>query len=143
MRILCPGGLLYLIDTNRVIETNSPAFAHLTMLLTQAKRLAGYCISSSEDVPDTSLLLPQLFHRTGFQRVQCTTHFIDVSDGAAAWTDFFHNTEMIYSQVQPLLLAAGLVTQEEINQLYMQMLIELYMENFKGRWPLLCICGTK
>lgn len=143
MRILCPGGLLYLTDTNRVIETNSPAFARLTTLLTQAKLLAGYCISSSGDMPDTSLLLPQLFHRTGFQRVQCTTHFVDVSDGAAAWSDFFHNTEMIYSQVQPLLLAAGLVTQEEINQLYMQMLIELYMQGFKGKWPLLCICGTK
>ncbi|GHO90603.1 hypothetical protein KSF_006510 [Reticulibacter mediterranei] len=143
MRILCPGGLLYLIDTDRVIETNSPAFARLTTLLRQAKRLAGYCVSSDEGMLDSSLILPQLLHRAGFQHVRCTTHFVDVSDEAASWADFFHNTEMIYSQVQPLLLAAELVTRKEINQLYTQMLIELYMQSFTGRWPVLCIYGTK
>jgi SAM-dependent methyltransferase len=143
MRILCPGGLLYLIDTDRVIETNSPAFARLTTLLIQAKRLAGYCISSDKDISDTPLILPQLLHQAGFQRVQCTTHFVDVSAGAIAWTDFFHNTEMVYSQVLPLLSVAGLVTQEEINQLYMQMLIELHMQDFQGSWPVLCIYGMK
>jgi ubiquinone/menaquinone biosynthesis C-methylase UbiE len=143
MRILCPAGLFYLIDTERTIETNSPAFTRFTALLKQVKCLAEYCIFSDEDVIDASLILPQLLHRAGFRHVQCTTHFVDVSAGTAAWTDFFHNTEIVYAQVQPLLLAAGLVTQEEIHQLYMQVLIDLYMQDFKGSWPVLCISGTK
>jgi ubiquinone/menaquinone biosynthesis C-methylase UbiE len=143
MRILCPGGLLYLINIDSAIETNSPAFARFTTLLMQAKRLAGCYISSHEDALDTSLIFPQLLHRAGFQHIRCATQFVDVSAEATAWANFVRNTEMIYSQAQPLLLEAGLVTQEEMNQLYMRVLIELYMQDFEGRWPLFCVWGTK
>jgi hypothetical protein len=106
-------------------------------------RMDGYSFSSDEGTLGTSLLLPQLLRRVGFQRVQCTTHFVDVSAGAIAGADFFHNAEIVYLQSQPLLLATGLVTREEIDQLYTQMLIEIQMQDFEGRWPLLSICGTR
>jgi SAM-dependent methyltransferase len=143
MRILCPGGLLCFVDTDGVVETNSFALARLTMLMMHARRMGGYCFSSGGETLGTASMLPRLLHRAGFQRVQCTTHVVDVSAGVAAWADFFHNAEIFYLQAQPLLLATGLVTQEEIDRLYAQMLIELQMQDFVGRWPLLSIYGTK
>ena len=143
MRILCPGGLLCLIDTDGVVETSSTAFAQITTLLMRAMRMGGYCLSFDEGTLGAALVLPPLLRRAGFQHVECTTHFVDVSAGAAAWADFFHNAEIVYLQTQPLLLATGLVTQEEIDRLYMQMLIELQGKDFWGRWPLLSIRGTK
>lgn len=143
LRVLCPGGLLCLIDTDGVVETSSAAFSQLTIFLMRAMRMGGYCHTSDGDALGTSLVLPQLLCHVGFQHVQCTTHFVDISAGAVAWPDFFHNTEIFYLQAQPLLLATGLVTQQEIDRLYMQMLIELQMQDFWGRWPLLRIVGTK
>lgn len=143
MRVLCPGGLLCLIDTDGVVETSSAAFSHLTTLLMQAMRMGGYCHSSDDGTLGTALVLPQLLNCAGFRHIQHVTHFVDVSAGAVAWADFFHNAEIFYLQAQPLLLTTGLVTQQEIDRLYIQMLIELQMQDFRGRWPLLRICGMK
>jgi SAM-dependent methyltransferase len=143
LRILCPGGLLCLVDTDGIVETNSAALSRLNALLMRAMRMGGYGLSFDEGTPGTAWVLPQLLRRAGFQQVQCTTHFVDVSAGTTTWADFFHNVEIVYLQAQSLLLATGLVTQQEIDRLYTQMLIELQMLDFWGRWPVLRIVGTK
>ena len=143
MRVLRPGGLLCLTDSDGIGETSSPAFAHLTKLLIQAMRISGYSLSPDGHTLGIIPHLPQMLRQAGFRPIWHTAHMVDVSAGTTAWTDFFHNAEVVYLQAQPFLIETGLVTHKEIERMDIHMLIELQAKDFCGIWPLHSFCGKK
>ena len=56
--------------------------------------------------------------------------------------DFYRNYEIFFQQVLPFLVLVGVATQEEVEQTYQQMLIDMLSDEFKGMWYLLTVWGT-
>jgi hypothetical protein len=57
--------------------------------------------------------------------------------------DFYRNSEIIYQLAKPYFLETNVTTEEELTQLYGQMLIELSAEDFCGMWHYMTVVGVK
>src|SRR5579884_1336173 len=131
-RVLKPGGVLRLTETENMGFTNSPAFQRLSSLGAQAMARLGYGLA-----PDTLLLtpfLPELLQQAGFLHVQTQYHTLDFSRTANAWFDQFSNAILITLQAQPMIREQCLISQEELEQLHSQMQVEMQQATFRGTW---------
>ncbi len=60
-----------------------------------------------------------------------------------AWRDFYRNAEIGYRLGKPFYLKTGIITDEEFEQLYQQMLIEMHSNDFYGMWHYMTFLATK
>ena len=131
-RLLRPGGILRLTEPVDLGVTNSPAHERIAALTLQALQRAGYGFSLDGRSFGLTHILPGLMRRSGFQRVQQKAHAIEFSADTDNWTDFYRNAEIGYYLGKSFLMKMGLVTQEEIDNLYQQMLIEMHFNTFRA-----------
>lgn len=140
-RLLRPGGLLRLTEMVESVVTNSPAYERLNGLLYQAMWRAGYGFSPDGRTLDLTFRLPRLLRDAGYQQVRAMAHVLEYEPGTAAWSDFYHNAEIGHALTQSLLMKTGVATQEELEPLYQQMLVELQRKEFCGMWHLVTVIG--
>lgn len=138
LRLLKPGGVLRLTETDTLGSTSSPAFERLAAVSTRITARLGYGLATQEGAFLTSLL-PDLLQRTGYQSVHTIAHALDFSSGTPAWLDQFWNVQLIFRQLRPLL---GL-TPHEFDRLYMHLQIEMQQQDFRATWPFQSVLGTK
>ena len=67
---------------------------------------------------------------------------IDFSSGAAAHETMYQNCMVAFQLVQPFLLKMGVTTEEEMEERYRQMLVEIMSQEFCGVWLYLTVWGT-
>jgi len=70
-------------------------------------------------------------------------HVIDFSAGTEAHEGFYNDWKVVYKLSQPFFVGTRVATQEEVDQAYEQMLIEMMQDNFRGIMYLLTAWGQK
>jgi hypothetical protein len=88
-------------------------------------------------------VLPRLLGIAGFTQVRHLTHVQDFSMGSESWMDCYRNQEVLNVTMMPLLVQAGLISQEEIDTLNQHILIERNAEDFCGMGYFHTVLATK
>ena len=131
MRILRTGGTLCLTETEWGL-TNSEAFENYTLLVSQALKLAGQSFSPDGRHLGITPVLGKLIERAGFTEIQQQAHMIDFS----AHREGHHVTcEVVqagFQLLQPFIIRHGGARQEELNDLYQQLVMDMRSETFCG-----------
>jgi hypothetical protein len=68
---------------------------------------------------------------------------IDFSSGTDAHEGFYHDWKVVYKLSQPFFVGTAVTTQEEVDQAYDQMLLEMMQDDFRGIMYLLTAWGEK
>lgn len=142
-RITKVGGILRLTETDGSGLTNSPAYERLNAWFTQAIWKMGYGFSPDGRTLGVTPMLAHLLKKGGYQNIQHEAHAIDFSAETEAFHDFYRNAEVGFKLLAPLLVKMGVAAQEEIDQTYQQMLIEMLSSDFCGVWNFLTVWGKK
>jgi SAM-dependent methyltransferase len=142
-RLLRHGGILRLTEVIDWGTSTSPAFEQMAALLNQAAWKLGYGFSPDGRTVGTTLMIPHLLRTAGYQHIQSRAYALEQSVDSPTWADSYRNYEVAYSLLQPFLIKAGVITQEEVKRVYEQMLIEMHYEDFCAMWHFMSTWGTK
>ncbi|GHP00588.1 hypothetical protein KSF_106350 [Reticulibacter mediterranei] len=140
-RVLRPGGLLRLTEPAQFGVTTSDAInAFMDLIL---KLLVANDYAVSERSPT---ILPQLrrwMYTQGYQQIRLLAHALDFSGPTAAWPDTRDDIRIVGVQMEPLLLALGLITEQAFGALFQKVFIDLHQEEFSGLSHWTTIIGQK
>ncbi|MHB8600116.1 MAG: class I SAM-dependent methyltransferase [Ktedonobacteraceae bacterium] len=141
-RILRSGGILRLTEGEAGI-TNSPATERITGMITQSLYQARQSFSPDGRHTGITPMLSRLQRDAGFEHIQQAAHMMDYSQDTEAHAGMYQNFMVGYKLIQPFLLKMDMITPEEMDRVYQQMLIEMAAEDFCAAWFLLSVWGQK
>src|SRR5258707_6920970 len=104
VRILRPGGILRLTDTDLWRKTNSPAVEQLFGLVARAAFLNGLSFDPSGQTFGITPMLERLLTQAGLKDIGARAHAINFSTGAVAHQAMYQNGRVFLKLVQPFLL---------------------------------------
>jgi SAM-dependent methyltransferase len=141
-RITRPGGFIRLTESEWWYFTNSPALERLNAMIIRSIKKQG---SYSESGLFTGILpmLGRLLLDAGCINLQHTSHVIDFSYGTEAYETFRQSAAILFKLFQPRMVALDIATQEELDQTYEQMLIEMMKADFRGLMFTLTVLGER
>jgi ubiquinone/menaquinone biosynthesis C-methylase UbiE len=141
-RITRRGGFIRLTESEWWYFTTSPALENMNALIIQALKIQG---SFSQTGRFTGILpmLGRLLHDAGCVNIKLVPHAIDFSVGTEAYEGFRRDAAVVFKLFQPFIIRIGVATQEELDRLYDQMLIEMLQEDFRGLMLPLTALGEK
>lgn len=142
-RITRPGGVLRMTELDTSGVTNSSAFNFLDSLLLKANWLVGHGFSPDGRTMCTTPVLPTLLRKAGYHKIEHRAHAIEISPQAENYIDFARNYEVFFKMVIPFLVSVNVATQQEVEQAYQQLLIDIASDTFQGMWYLLTVWGEK
>ncbi len=149
-RLLRPGGILRLTETDSWGKTNSLAFETLIDLSYKAAWLTGHCFDPSGHTFGVTPMLTYLLKQAGIQDVSERAYAINFSVGARVYKAMYENVRVFFQLMQPFVLKArgafpdaGIPDKEELDRLYNQMQIEMLEDDFVGIFYLLTAWGVK
>ncbi len=141
VRILRPGGILRLTETDNWGVTNKPAFEVLMAYAHRSSWLTGHSFDSSGRTFGLTPMLERLMKLAGLR---------NFSIGTPAWESMYENCRLFFKLVQPYEIMAreafpdtGIPDQAELDRLYEQMLVEMIQDDFVGILYLLTAWGVK
>lgn len=141
-RILKPGGVLRWTDSEWGF-TNSPAFEQLQAWLNHAFKRAGGTFSPDARRLGITSAMRKLLKDAGFLNIQQKAYVIDFSTEMEDHEAFCQDFMVVFQLVQPFLLQMGVTTQEEVERVYQQLVVEIAEDNFCGIMYLLTVWGDK
>jgi len=142
MRITRPGGLICLTECEMVL-TNSFASEKLASMFGQAMKQAGLSFSPDGRNVGITPMLGHLLSNAGYQDIEKMVCAIDYSAGAEGHESHYQNLAIGSKLVQPFLIKMKLATQQELDKLYQQFLIDMMGDDFCGIWYYLSVWGRK
>jgi ubiquinone/menaquinone biosynthesis C-methylase UbiE len=142
-RVLRPSGILRLTETETIGLTNSPAFEKMSALGIRVFHAKGYGFSPDGSHLGILPMLGLLLQEAGCVNIQCKPHMLDYSTGTALHDSQYQNYMVMLALGKSMILRPGILTEEEFDQLYQQVLEEMQMPNFRGLWSLLTVWGEK
>ena len=131
-RITRPGGVIRLTESEWWYFTNSPALENLNAMIIRALKLQGESFSQSGRFTGALPMLGRFLLDAGCVNVNYRSHVIDYSYGTEAYEGFRHDAAIVFKLFQPFIVRMGVATQEEVNQLYEQMQLEMMKDDFRG-----------
>lgn len=141
MRIVRPGGVIRLTE-NEVVTTN-PATDTAFSLFYRAMTRAGQSFSTTGRVLGITSRLSQLLKKAGCTNIDYRAHALDFSAGTQIHSNFCEVAIIFLTLMQPFLVATGVTTQEEHQDLLQQMQLEMYSDDFSAVMFLLTAWGKK
>jgi len=129
MRVVRPGGSIRLTETDLPISS-STAYAQLGGLISQALFQTKRSFSPTGRLLSMTPVLKQLLQDAGCQQVRHAVAEVNFSAGTPAHEELAQDIRQTYRLVLPFLVAAAVTTQQEVEQLYQQLLTELGSEQF-------------
>lgn len=142
-RITRPGGVIRLTESEWWYFTNSPAMENLNAMIIRALKLQGESFSQSGRFTGVLPMLGRFLLDAGCVNVNYRSHVIDYSYGTEAYEGFRHDAAIVFKLFQPFIVRMGVATQEEVNQLYEQMQLEMAKDDFRGLMLPLTAWGEK
>ncbi len=142
VRVTRPGGFVRLLEGELPI-TNSPALAKLDGMLSDALYQTKRSFSPYGRLLSITPALKHLLQDAGCQNVQQRVAVTNFSADQSAHARLSQDMATTYRLVQPFLIEAGVTTQEEVEQVYQQMLSELQAEDFLAVAFWLTVWGNK
>ncbi len=141
-RVTTTGGTTRLTDTECGVS-NSPALESIMKMFVRSLKFAGHTFSSDERLLGTTAMMGYFLRHAGFQSVSLQPHMIEYSTGMEAHDAFYQDWKVGFQLALPFLLDTGATTQEEFDQVYPQMLVEMMAHDFCAVYDLLTMWGTK
>ena len=143
LRLLRPGGLVRLTETDGVLVTTSPALSQLNLWLMQAMHRMGYGHSPDGFTLGVSSVLPSLLRKIGIKQPETFACEFDGSHYSQHHITLLRLCEIVYFQAQSIITKTEVAGAEEIKKLYQQMLIEIQRDDFCCIFNMRCIVGEK
>ncbi len=143
LRILRPGGMIRFTTSDNFGMTNSVALETFNDLFAKAAKLAGYGFSPHAHSIGITPMLARFLLDAGFQNIQHEVNALNYSIGMADYEPWHLDVVTSLKLVQPYFIRLGLSSQEEIDQLYEQFLVESASDDFCGLWYILSAWGEK
>ena len=140
-RITRPGGTIRLTESEWWYFTNSPALENLNAMIIRALKLQGE--SFSQRFTGVLPMLGRFLLDAGCASVHYKSHVIDYSVGTEAHEGFRRDAAVVFKLFQPFIVRMGVATQEEVDQLYDRMQMEMLREDFRGLMLPLTAWGEK
>lgn len=142
-RLVRRGGILRLTEPLDFGVSNSPIGTRLGNLFYQTLWRNGYGFSTDGSTIGITYVLPSLLREVGYQDIQLRAHVTEVSAGTDGWAEAYHNAQVAYHQSLPLFVKLGLITEEEKELLYQQVLAEMRAKDFYSAWHNVTVWGTR
>lgn len=142
LRVTRPGGYIRLTEGELPITSN-PAFARIGGMLSQALFMTGRSFSPEGRLLSITPALQRLLQDAGCKDSRQAVYVTNFSAGMEAHVDLASDFSRTYRLVQPFLLNAGVTTQEEVEQLYQQMQVEMQSDDFCAVGFYLTVWGKK
>jgi ubiquinone/menaquinone biosynthesis C-methylase UbiE len=142
-RITKPGGIIRFTEADITGLTSSLSFAELNLKTCQMMKALGYGFSPDGRTAGITHMLGDFLKTIGCEQIQSRMHVIDFSADSETWADIFHNFDIGFRALYPKLVKAGFATQEELNQLHQQFLIDIHQTTFRGIMPYMSVWGKK
>jgi ubiquinone/menaquinone biosynthesis C-methylase UbiE len=142
-RIIRPGGIYRGTETEWDIS-NSAALDTLDSMFCRAMKAAGQSFAP-EGGRHLGIvgMLGHLLRDASFQHIGHKGYLIEISAGTEAHYGFYQDTKVIYKLLQPFLIQTKVTTQEEVDRVYEQMLVEMMLDTFCGVFTLFTVWGEK
>ncbi len=149
LRLLQPGGIIRLVEGDELITT-SPACEQMSDLLARALWQAHHqlfppTLFRGKNLGQNLLitpLLPNVLRNAGLTPLQAAS-VTNFSAGMETYTEITQEIEQVYQRIQPWLVQRLAIPQEEIEQVYQQMLTEMQADDFGGVGFYLTVWGRK
>jgi ubiquinone/menaquinone biosynthesis C-methylase UbiE len=142
LRITRPGGIVRFTETEWGFS-NKLAFARMNELFCKAFAKAGQSFSPNGIHLGILPMLRRFVQEAGCEKVQKMAHVLEFSSGTESHDSFFHNHASGFKLLQPFMLKWNVATQEELNQLYQQTLIDMQSDDYCALWIILTVWGYK
>jgi SAM-dependent methyltransferase len=143
MRITRPGGIIRLTECQGPGITNSRAFEKQVEWFAQALYRAGQTFSPDGRQLGIVPMLSSLLRRAGCRGIGHRAHMIDFSAGEEAHDLWCQDIKVFFKLLQPFFVATQVALQEEIDQMYEQMEVEMVGEEFGGVHLFTTVWGEK
>ncbi len=150
VRILRPGGILRMTETDTWGVSNKEAFQQLINLSYRAAYLTDHSFDPSGQTFGVTALLERFLAQAGCQDIRSRATAINFSAGAKMHQAMLENLRVFFKLIQPLQLRlrsqfpdSGIPDQEELDYLYNLMLAEMLSEDFAAIFYLLTVWGCK
>lgn len=142
LRVVRSGGIIHIIDNEWGI-TSSPAYEQLFIITVRAFRAAGQSFSPDDRYYGISPMLSRFLQEAGCINIREIAHCLDFSAGTEAQLGTYQDTTIAFKLAQPFMVKMGVTTEEEFNQLYHQLTMEMLADDFHGIMYYLTVCGEK
>jgi ubiquinone/menaquinone biosynthesis C-methylase UbiE len=143
LRILRPGGIIRLTETDLWGTTNSLAFETLSGWCMLALKKSEHGFSPDGRTFGITPVLGRLLRDAGFQGIQHRSYTNDFSSGTEVHFGMYKNFLVFFKLVQPFLAKMAVATLEEAEPLYQQVMLDILTEDFCGIMYLLTVWGHK
>jgi ubiquinone/menaquinone biosynthesis C-methylase UbiE len=141
-RILRPGGVIRLTELEWGFA-NTPAFETFCSLANQAINRAGLSFSPTGRHFGITPMLKCLVRDAGFHNIQHKAHILDHSYGTPAHEITYQDLSIFFKTIQPLCLKTQVATQEELDRLYDEVMLEMLQVDFCSIMFILTVWGEK
>jgi ubiquinone/menaquinone biosynthesis C-methylase UbiE len=142
MRVARAGGTIRLTETEMGVS-NSAALEKFTGWFTHALYRAGQSFSPDGRMFCTTAMLGRLLRNAGCEQVQYKAHAIEFVPGTDAHAGMYEDYKFSVKLLQPFFISTGVATQEEQDQNYEQLLVELMQDDFSGLHFMVTAWGKK
>lgn len=129
MRILRSGGIMRLTETEYGATTSSNV-NDLGSLTAQLLKRIGYSFSPDGKSMGIAPVMAPMLRKAGFQDVKMMPHVMDASVGTEAYGAWADNIKVTFQMIQPIMVKMGVISQEEMGQLYQNAIIDMLSDDF-------------
>ncbi|GAC1358276.1 MAG: hypothetical protein NVSMB38_41250 [Ktedonobacteraceae bacterium] len=143
MRVLRPGGILTLTEVDDWGISTSAALERLKCLFYRAFCVDGRCFESDGRHFGITPMLRQFLQDAGCQNISEQAYVLNSSRGMKTYESNYKNFQYLLKLVQPFVLKMNVTTQEELDALYEQALIEMLSHEFHALWYFFSTWGEK
>ncbi len=143
MRITRPGGIIRLTETDDFGTSNSPALEKFTKLAVHVGHLAGRTFNPEGRNAAVTPMLGHFLRKAGCKNIKKQANVIDYSSGEEAHDGVYRDLMVAFQLLQPFLTKMGFISQEELEQLYQQVLTEMVSRDFCALWYGITVWGQK
>jgi ubiquinone/menaquinone biosynthesis C-methylase UbiE len=131
-RITRPGGILRLIEADRLAHTNSPAFEKYHFFYSRLLHLRGYGFSPDGQTFGITPMLGRLLHNAGYLHIYMKSYAINCSYNTLFQANYRHIVLLRFEKVRLQLLERRLETSEVLVSTYNALLDDIMRETFCG-----------
>ncbi len=141
-RITRPGGFIRLTESEWWYFSTSPALENLNALIIRALKIQG-SVSQTGRFTGVLPMLRRFLLDAGCVNIKLVSHAIDFSAGTQFYEGFRRDARTVFKLFQPFIVKLGVATQQEVDQLYDQMVLEMIRDDFCGLMLPLTTLGEK
>jgi len=129
-RVTQSGGILRLMEADRIAHTNSRAFEQYHAFYARMLYLRGYGFSPDGQTLGITPMLGKMLQYAGYRSTRMKSYALDLSSNSLFQTHYRRLLELRFAHVRDQLLERGLATSEELERIHYAFLGEISRETF-------------